>query len=184
MDFCWIFVSLSVVCLTIVFAMEWMTFWCAFCTSMPPESRLICVCLFLHLTDSLMYQCLPFSVTHQKLKEPSMLSCAHGQSLCDSCVRTRYSGQLQEDLSCTPLPHPPRHYSPDQILAIQAATPDPSLTSGLRDLGIGCLPRKPSLRGGRRKQKDCCCLRWSCQVNHTTTERPPAAPLLHQEISE
>ena len=80
-------------------------------------------------------------------------SCAHGQSLRDSYVRTRYSGPLQEDLSCTPLPRPPRRYSPDQILAIQAATPDPTLTSRLRDLGIGCLPRKPSSRGGRRKQR-------------------------------
>ena len=147
-DVCWIFVSLSVVCLTIVCAMEWTTFWCAFCASMPPESRVICVCLFLHLTVSLMYQCPPFSVADRRLQEPSVQSCAHGQSLRDS-----YSGPLQADLSCTPLLHPPRRYSPDQILALQAAIPDPSLTSHLRDLGIGCLPRKPSSRGGRRKQR-------------------------------
>ena len=108
---------------------------------MPLESRLICVCLFLHLTDSLMYQCLPFSVTHQKLKELSVLSCAHGQSLRDSYVRTRYSGLLQEDLSCTALPdvtHLTRYWQSKQ-------------QHHLRDLGIGCLPQNPSLRGGRRK---------------------------------
>ena len=155
-----LFVSLSVVCLTTVCAMEWTTVWCAFCASMPPESRVICVCLFLHLTVSLMYQCPPFSVADQRLQEPSVQSRAHGQSLRDSYVRTRYSGPLQEGLSCTPLPHPPTRYSPDQILAIQAATPDPTLTSRLRDLGIGCLPRKPSSRK-EETEKDCCCLRWS-----------------------
>ena len=44
-----IFVSLSVVCLTVVCAMEWTTFWCAFCASMPPESRVICVCFYIWL---------------------------------------------------------------------------------------------------------------------------------------
>ena len=163
-DVCWLFVSLSVVCLTIVCAMEWMTFCCAFCASMPPESRVICVCLFLHWTVSLMYQCPPFSVADQRLQEPSVLSCAHGQSLRDS-----YSGPLQEDLSCTALPHPPRRYSPDQILAVQAATPDP-LTSRLRDLGIGCLLRKPSSRGGRRKQRKIAVV---CDGAARLTTQPP-----------
>ena len=67
----------------------------------PLESRVTCVCLFLHLTVSLIKQCPPFSVAHQRLQESSVLSCAHGQSLRDSCVRTHYSDPLQEDLSCT-----------------------------------------------------------------------------------
>ena len=146
-DLYWIFVSLSVVCLTVVLAMEWTTFWYLFCASMPPGSRVICVCMFLHLTVSLMYQCPPFSVAQQRLQEPSVQSCAHAQSLRDSYVRTGYSDPLKEDLSGTPLHQtacvdPPRRYSPDQIIAIQASTPDPSLTSRLRNLRIGCLLRK------------------------------------------
>ena len=119
---------------------------------------------------NLMYQCPPFSVADQRLQEPPVLNCAHGQSLRVSYVRTGYSDPLRKYLSCTPLPHPPRRYSPDQILAIQAATPDPSLTSRLRDLSIGCLPRKPSSRGERRKQRKIAVV---CDGAARLTTQPP-----------
>ena len=97
----------------------------------------------------------------------------------DNYVRIHYSGPLQEDLSCTPLPHPPRRYSPDQILAIQAATPDP-LTSRLRDLGIGCLLWKPSSSGGRRKQRKIAVVcdgaaRLTTQLPNDLLQRPSSA---------
>ena len=72
-----------------------------------------------------------------------MLSCAHGQSLRESYVRTPYSGPLQEDLSCTALPdvtHLTRYWQSKQ-------------RHRFRDLGTGCLLWNPSLRGGRRKRR-------------------------------
>ena len=79
-----------------------------------------------------------------------------------------------------PPPHPPRRYSPDQILPLQAATPDPSLTSRLRDLGIGCLPRKPSSSGGRRKQRKIAVVcdgaaRLTTQLPNDLLQRPSSA---------
>ena len=65
---------------------------------------------------------------------------------------------------------PPTRYSPDQILTIQAATLDPSLTSRLRDLGIGCLLRKPSSRGGRRKLRKIAVV---CDGAARLTTQPP-----------
>ena len=117
--------------------MEWMTFWCAFCTSMPSESRVICMYSFLHLTVSQICQCPLFLVAHQCLQQPFTQRCVHSPSLHDNYAHTRYSDPLQ-DWSCTPFhqaawAHPPGGYSPDQLLATWAMTPDPSLTSCLRD---------------------------------------------------
>ncbi len=37
--------------------MDWTTWWCVLCANLPPQSRLICVCLFFHWTFSLLAQC-------------------------------------------------------------------------------------------------------------------------------
>ena len=40
-----------------VFVMDWTTSWCVLCANLPPQSRLIFVCLFFHWTFSLLVQC-------------------------------------------------------------------------------------------------------------------------------
>ena len=40
-----------------VCVMDWTTWWCVLCANLPPQSRLICVCLFFHWTFSLLAQC-------------------------------------------------------------------------------------------------------------------------------
>ena len=40
-----------------VCVINWTTCWCVLCANLPPQSRLICVCLFFHWTFSLLVQC-------------------------------------------------------------------------------------------------------------------------------
>ena len=131
--------------------MDWAACWCAFCASLSPDCRIICLCLFLHVTMNLVTHCAPL-----------LAATRHGASLVQpqvtlNCVHTSVG---DEAYHCTPLHGSEctdRHglsYTRDQLLCFQAAPLGPSLTSHLRELGIRYrFPRKRSSRGGRRKQR-------------------------------
>ena len=134
-----------------VLTMDWATCWCACCASLHPDCRIICLCLFLHVTMNLVTHCAPLLVATQhgaSLVQPQvMLNCVH-------------SSVGDEAYHCTPLHGSEctdRHglsYTRDQFLCFQAAPLSPSLTSSMRELGIrDRFPRKRLSRGGRRKQK-------------------------------
>ena len=131
--------------------MDWAACWCAFCASLRPDCRIICLCLFLHVTMSLVTHCAPL-----------LAATRHGASLVQSqvtlnCVHTSVGDEVYH---CTPLHESEctdRHglsYTRDQLLRFQAAPLGPSLTSHLTELGIrDRFPRKRSSRGGRWKQR-------------------------------
>ena len=131
--------------------MDWAACWCAFCASLRPDCRIICLCLFLHVTMNLVTQCAPL-----------LAATRHGASLVQPQVTLNcvHSAVGDEAYHCTPRNGSEctdRHglsYTRDQLLCFQAAPLGPSLTSHLRELGIrDRFPRKRSSRGGRRKQR-------------------------------
>ena len=129
--------------------MDWAACWCAFCALLRPDCRIICLCLFLHVTMNLVTHCAPLLVARQ-----------HGASLVQpqttlNCV---HSAVGDEAYHCTPLHGSEctdRHglsYTRDQLLCFQAALLGPSLTSYLRELSIRDRFSRSS-RGGRWKQR-------------------------------
>ena len=125
--------------------------WCAFCASLRPDCRIICLCLFLRVTMNLVTHCAPLLAVTR-----------HGASLVQPQVTLNcvHSSMGDEAYHCTPLHGSEctdRHglsYTRDQFLCFQAALLGPSLTSHLRELGIrDRFPRKRSSKavGGSRE---------------------------------
>ena len=162
-----------------VCVMDWTTWWCVLCANLPPQSRLICVCLFFHCTFSLLAQC------HNAFADPCFA--LHVQELFSppgsDGVSSWSAGRLTRSvkLDCN-FPHPlfrfchdqsqrivsamirvsPRRSRPRRLITalrivsatIQPSHLDLSLSSRLRELGIGFhLSSKRSCRGGKRKQR-------------------------------
>ena len=156
--------------------MDWTTWWCVLCANLPPQSRLICVCLFFHWTFSLLAQC------HNAFADPcfdlhvrelfsspgsdSVSSWSAGRltrSVKSYCNFPRPAFRFCHDQSqppsipASPLDHRPKNrlcYDRSQLLSIQPSQLDLSLSSRLRELGIGFnLSSKRSCRGGKRKQR-------------------------------
>ena len=110
---------------------------------LPPQSRLICVCLFSNWTLSLLAQCnIAYADPDGNFPRPAIRLC--------------YDQSQSPSIPASPLdPHPKNRlcYDRSQLLSIQPSQLDPSLSSGLRELGIGFhLSSKRSCRGGKRKQ--------------------------------
>ena len=156
--------------------MNWTTWWCILCADLPQQSRLICVCLFFHWTFSLLAQCHNafadpcFALHVRELFSPpgsdSMSSWSAGKltrSMKSDCNFPRPAFRLCHDQSqppsipASPLDHRPTNrlcHDRSQFLSIQPSQLDLSLSSSLRELGIGFhLSSKHSCRGGRRKQR-------------------------------
>ena len=156
--------------------MDWTTWWCVLRANLPPQSRLICVCLFFHWTFSLLAQCHNaftdpcFALHVWELFSPpgsdSVSSWSAGRltpSVKSDCNFPRPAFRFCHDQSqpqsipASPLDHRPTNrlcYDRCQFLSIQPSQLDLSLSSRLRELGIGFhLSSKRSCRGGKRKQR-------------------------------
>ena len=182
-----------------VCVMDWTAWWCVLCANLPPQSRLICVCLFFHGTFSLLAQCHNafadpcFALHVRELFSPpgsdSVSSWSAGRltrSVKSDCNFPRPAFRFCHDQSrppsipASPLDHRPKNrlchdqsqppsipaspldhrptnrlcYDRSQLLSIQPSQLDLSLSSRLRELGIGFhLSSKRSCRGGKRKQR-------------------------------
>ena len=81
LNFCGIFSSSSCDSCINMFIMQWAACWCAFCASLNPDSSIICLCLFLHVTMNLVTHCAPFSAATRHgalLVQPQVtLNCVH-----------------------------------------------------------------------------------------------------------
>ena len=79
LNFCQIFSSSS--CDSCINVLDMAACWCAFCASLHPDCRIICICLFLHFTMNLVTQCAPLvaSIRHgASLVQPQVtLNCVH-----------------------------------------------------------------------------------------------------------
>ena len=78
LNFCQIF---SPFCDSCINVLDMAACWCAFCASLHPDCRIICICLFLHFTMNLVTQCAPLvaSIRHgASLVQPQVtLNCVH-----------------------------------------------------------------------------------------------------------
>jgi len=131
--------------------MDWTNYWYIFCASLPTGSRIACVCLFLHLTLSLIAQWQPLlgESSDQYLHVLHSTHTPLGVSTQDD----QDTDTCPSVFSCT---EPIRHYERDQLLSCKPWTGlfDPLLISRLQELGIGHhLSLRRSCRGGRRKQR-------------------------------
>ena len=159
-----------------VCVMDWTTWRCVLCANLPPQSRLICVCLFFHWNVSLLAQCHNafadpcFALHVRELFSPpgsdSVSSWSAGRltrSVKSYCNFARPAFRFCHDQSqppsipASPLDHRPTNrlcYDRSQLLSIQPSQLDLLLSSRLRELGIGFhLSSKRSCRGGKRKQR-------------------------------
>ena len=94
LNLCGIFSSSSCDSCINVFIMDWAACWCAFCASLRPDCRIICFCLFLHVTMNLVTHCAPLlaAMRHSaSFVQPQVtLNCVH-------------SSEGDEAYNCTPL---------------------------------------------------------------------------------
>ena len=114
--------------------------WWWFCASLPVRMLLLYIFTSARLC-ALNFECKPCNTTP-----------AHSLHV----QQDRFQCGLQSAYTCTGVlcGRVIVRYSRDQLLVVKPARLTPDLTSRLRDVGIGFdLPRKRSLRGGRRKQK-------------------------------
>ena len=94
---CGIFSSSSCDSCINVFIMDWAACWCTFCASLRTDCRIICLCLFLHVTMNLVTHCAPL-----------LAATRHGASLVQpqvtfNCV---HSSVGDEAYNCTTSPPP------------------------------------------------------------------------------
>ena len=114
--------------------MDWTAYWYIFCASLPTGSTIACVCLFLHLTLSLIVQWQPLLAegSDQYLHVLHSTHTPLGVSTQDD----QDTDTCPSVFSCT---EPIRHYERDQLLSCKPETGlfDPLLIPRLQELGIG-----------------------------------------------
>ena len=156
--------------------MDWVTRWCVFHDSLTPDSRIMCVSLFLHLTIHLLFYCQPFLAAHAALhvQLPNTQNNVHRISEQENTRTVSFPPVFAEPSYC---------YTWDQLMWAQSAALDPSLTPCLRELGTGYhLPCKRSCRGGQRKQRRIsvvCGTAAHAAEPRISAERTSIATLLH-----
>ena len=152
--------------------MNWLPFWYVFCAMLPLDFRLIWIVLLSQLVVTLDSLCLPrYELTCLHVQNTT----AHTGKSAECALEYTYTSRRVK-LSSSRL-----QYSRKELLSVAPCSLHPSVTSCIRDLGIGRrLPRIRSHGAGRRKQTKISVL---CGRGDRTLPQAQASEILSSVLS-